>query len=142
MSSQVRREEVCISRCRQSSHTPADRRLHCLRGGLHGGGGLLGVLPLVLAGGLGAALRAAVNDRLAVLVHLQLDDADLKLREEMDETQFSDIQPGSFLSIYEIRALWVNRLSSLPLSSRTDLNISSFKGDQKSITIIWIRSKC
>ena len=82
----VGREEVCISRCRQSSHTPAERRLQCLRGGLHGGGGLLGVLPLVLAGGLGAALRAAVDDRLAVLVHLQLNDADLIFAKKMVKT--------------------------------------------------------
>ena len=142
MRMQVRREEVCISHCRQSSHTPAERRLHCLRGGLHGGGGLLGVLPLVLAGGLGAALRAAVDDSLSVLVHLEFHDADLKFQEEMHETQFSEIQPRFFQSINEIRALWVNRLSSLPLSSRTDLSISSFKGVQKSITILWIRGKC
>ena len=59
-------EAVCISRW-QSSHTPDRLRL---RGRLHSGGRLLGVLALVLAGGLGAALRPAVDDPLAVLVHL------------------------------------------------------------------------
>ena len=64
---------------------------------LHGcGRTLLGVLALVLAGGLGAALRAAVDDRLSVLVHLQLDDAHLKFREEMDETQKFTTQPLFF----------------------------------------------
>ena len=50
--------------------------IRCL--GLHGRGrALLRVLPLLLAGGLRAALRPAVDDVLPVLVHLELDDADL-----------------------------------------------------------------
>ena len=57
---------------------------------LHGGGrALLGVLALVLAGGLGAALRTAVDDRLSVLVHLQLDDAHLILEEKLVMQDFS-----------------------------------------------------
>lgn len=46
-------------------------------GGLHGGGGgggLLGVLALVLAQSSQTALGATLQDGLAVLVHLQLDD--------------------------------------------------------------------
>ena len=50
--------------------------IRCLR--LHGRGrALLRVLPLLLAGGLRAALRPAVDDVLPVLVHLELDDANL-----------------------------------------------------------------
>jgi hypothetical protein len=44
---------------------------------VHGSGGLLGVLALVLAGGSSAALGSSVEDLLPVLVHLELDDADL-----------------------------------------------------------------
>lgn len=46
-------------------------------GGLHrggGGGGLLGVFALVLAQSGQTALGATLQDGLAVLVHLQLDD--------------------------------------------------------------------
>ena len=108
MSSQVRREAGCISRW-QTSHTP-ERLLYgvgCLRGRLHGGGRLLGVLSLVLAGGLRAALRPAVDDRLAVLVHLELHDADLKFEGRMRETIVpKDQGDNAILRVCSIRALW------------------------------------
>ena len=44
---------------------------------IHGGSGLFSVLALVLAGGNSAALGTSVEDLLPVLVHLQLDDANL-----------------------------------------------------------------
>ena len=60
--------------------------------GLHG---LLGVLSLLLAGGLSTALGAAVDDLLAVLVHLQLHDADLK--EEGKERLITGLLMGTLV---------------------------------------------
>ena len=57
-----------------------DREIATRLRGLHGCGGLLGVLALVLAEGLSTALCSPVKDGLAVLVHLQLDNGDLKVR--------------------------------------------------------------
>ena len=53
-------------------NTDDDLRLH------GGGGGLLGVFALLLAGSVSAALGTSVNDVLAILVHLQLHDAYLE----------------------------------------------------------------
>ena len=81
-----------FSKCARSGKNTSVNRVHDSRKifpsdnsgrplhSVHGGGGarrLLGVLSLVLAQGLRATLGPPVQDGLAVLVHLQLDDDQL-----------------------------------------------------------------
>merc|ERR1712154_225885 len=67
----VRSHHRKITTTEQSQQLRASLALHSC------GSGLLCIFALVLAQSLGASLRSPVQDGLAVLVHLQLDDDQL-----------------------------------------------------------------
>lgn len=86
-----------------------------LRCGFHwSGSGLFGVLALVFSEGGQASLGATIQDSLAVLVHLQLDDQELR---GVD----ADVDVGAvgLLSLYSLNVH--NELLSVHLHNLADL---------------------